>query len=173
MKRSLNILIAFILFSLTLFAEEPNEQSHEIIKHGAIKIEEQIKSDVLPIEPIKVTEETQPKEPSISHLIQEIQKAKPDEKRLLMNQLKIQLREANKAHRQKVILALKKAFSNRESHRQTKPNIEMKMHKNSINCMQQEQSQHQPKFRHLRHQQMIEGGKRREETFFHRGADNK
>lgn len=168
MKRSLNILIMFILFSLTLFAQEPNEQNHE-----DIKIEEQTKSNVLPIEPIKVTEATQPKEASISHLIQEIQKAKPDEKRLLMNQLKIQLRQANKAHREEAILALRKAFANRESHRESKPNIEMRMHKNGANCTQQEQSQHQPKFRHLRHQQMIEGGKRREGTSFHRGAGNK
>ena len=176
MKRSLNILIAFILFSLTLFAQEPNEQNHEATEHKAIKTEEQTKSDVLPIEPITATEAKSAKEskkPSISHLIEEIQKAKPESKRLLMNQLKLQLRQANKAHRQKAILALKKAFANRGNHVQTKPNIEMKIHKNNTACTQQEQSQHQPKFRHLRHQQMMEGAKRREGMSPSRGAGNK
>ncbi len=166
MNKPLKTLIFSILFSLTLFAQEPIEQSVE-----PIKVDETQTRNVPMLEPTpQVTEE---KKPSISHLIEEIQKAKPKTKRLLMNQLKIQLRQANKAHRQKAILALKKAFANRENHLQTKANLGLKMHKNNIGCTQQEQSQHQPKFKHLRHQQMMEGAKRREGMSPPRGAGNK
>ncbi len=169
MKQSLKTLMVCILFSLTLFAQEPIEQSIQ-----PIKVEEATISSIPTAEPI-------------SQLIKQIKSAKAEDRRILMNKLKVQLRESNKEHRHQAILALKKAFANKESHTQMKEHMQMRMHQQSENCNpQEEQSKHQPKFRHLQHQREMENRaemepRGREETPTHpqnnpqnnRGANNR
>ncbi len=164
-----------MLFSLTLFAQEPIEQSVEPIKKDEAQL-----SNVLSIEPTQ--ELVEQKNPSISQLIQEIQGAKADKRRLLMNALKVRLRDENKAHRQEAILALKKAFIHHDSDRETKSHLHMKMHSKRNDCNQQEaQSIHQPKFRHLEHQMDVQerenresqNGQRQNPMHNPRGADKK
>ena len=150
MKQSLKTLMVCILFSLTLFAQESIEQSIQ-----PIKVEEATISSVPTAEPISNQIEQSPS--SISQLIEKIKSAKAEDRRILMNELKVQFRESNKEHRHQAILALKKAFANKESHTQMKEHMQMKMHQQSENCNpQEEQSKHQPKFRHLQHQREME-----------------
>ncbi len=78
--------IIFILLSLLLFSEEPIEQSME----KKITVEEP--RDNLPkIEKVS--------KPDIAILISQIKEAKSDDRRVLMNQLKVKLREMNKESR--------------------------------------------------------------------------
>ena len=175
MKQHLTLLVFFMLFSLTLFAQEPIEQSVE-----PIKIDEAQLSNVINREPTQ--EPMEQKNPSLSQLIKEIQGAKADKRRLLMNALKVRLRAENKTHRQEAILALKKAFTHHDSERETKSHLHMKMHSKTNNCNQhQEQSMHQPKFRHLEHQMSVQerenrqsqNGQRNNPIHNPRGADKK
>jgi hypothetical protein len=48
---------------------------------------------------------------SVQTLVQQVKVAKPSEKRVLMNRLKVMLRQSNKIHRQQVMYELKQSFS--------------------------------------------------------------
>ena len=113
--------IIFILFSLSLFAQDSIEEH---------------------IEP-KVSVE----KPTISTLISQIKEAKSDDRRVLMNQLKVQLREMNKESRQKAMSELKKSFSKSGS------KTGQKKHKHQKHKKFQHQQCHHPKFRRLRNGQ--------------------
>ncbi len=78
--------IILIIFSLSLFAQESIEQN-------------------------KLTKIQKVSELTIATLISQIKEAKSDDRRVLMNQLKVKLREMNKESRQKTIRELKKSFS--------------------------------------------------------------
>ncbi|CAA6825426.1 MAG: Unknown protein [uncultured Sulfurovum sp.] len=112
MKKHSLILLSFIFFASILFAEE-------------------IPKTVV-IEPVKI--------PSLPTLIEQIKTAEIKDRRVLMNQIKIQLRELNKESRQQTMMELKKSFVKNAD----KP--KQQQHKN----LQEEQSKHQPKYRQLR-----------------------
>ena len=48
---------------------------------------------------------------NIMHLISKVKKAKASERRVLMNQLKLSLRQVNQASRQRIMLQLRKNFN--------------------------------------------------------------
>jgi len=48
---------------------------------------------------------------SVQSLVKQVKAAKPSNKRILMNRLKIKLRESNQAHRMQVMQELKRSFS--------------------------------------------------------------
>jgi len=78
---------------------------------------------------------------NLQKLINQVKNAPNKEKRVLMNQLKVQLKSMNKESRQQAMKELKKSFAKKEKHSQQKQqaNHESSQHGN-----------HQPKFRHLR-----------------------
>ncbi len=83
---------------------------------------------------------------TIQELIEQVKSAPNEQKRALMNQLKVQLRTMNQDSRDKAIKELKKSFIKKEMH--TKSQKRQKNHETS------QHSNHQPKFRHLQ-----QGGK--------------
>jgi len=61
-----------------------------------------------------------PKEPiKIEVLITQIKSAKPEDRRTLINQLKLDLRAMNQGSRQKAMMNLRKSFGNKGAHGQT------------------------------------------------------
>jgi len=77
---------------------------------------------------------------TLKELITQVQNAPDDQKRVLMNQLKTQLKQMSKENRQKTMKALKKSFSsNRTGSLKHQNNAAQPAH--ILN--------HQPKFRHL------------------------
>jgi len=85
-------------------------------------------------------------QPSIKHLIKEVKTAKIAERRLLMNQLKIRLRKMNKESRQSAMKELKKSFSKKNSEES------LDKHRHKLKKIDKQHCTHQPKYRHLRHQ---------------------
>ena len=83
---------------------------------------------------------------SIKNLIQKVKNAKVEDRHILMNQLKIELRKMNKESRHSAMVELKKSFS--KSHNGKKLHKRQGRSKNSHN----QQCTHQPKYRHLRRQ---------------------
>ena len=78
---------------------------------------------------------------SVDVLITQVKNAPDDQKRVLMNQLKIQLRKMNKESRIKTMKELRKSFSNHKmEQREQQKHNRMEGHP-PLN--------HQPKFRHL------------------------
>ena len=100
-------------------------------------------------------------QPSIKNLIEQVKSAKVKDRRLLMNQLKTELRKMNKESRHTAMLELKKSFSkehggkklHREQHRDKK--------------LHEHRGEHQPMYRHLRNLQ-----ERRQGQGEHRGEGN-
>ena len=85
-------------------------------------------------------------QPSVQHLIQQVKIAKVQDRRLLMNQLKVKLRKMNKESRRSVMMELKKSFSKESGKKK------LHKHKNRANKGHKKQCEHQPKYRHLRRQ---------------------
>ena len=83
---------------------------------------------------------------SVQKLIQQVKNAKVDDRRQLMNQLKVELRNMNKESRHSAMVELKKSFS-KEHHVK---NL-YKQHGKYKNA-QKQQCTHQPKYRHLKRQ---------------------
>jgi len=127
MRQYTIIYLFLILFSLTLRAEE----LQQTIQVEAKKIE------------ISTESSREIKSPSISTLIEQVKTAKVEDRRVLMNQLKVQLREMNKESRHKAMKELKKSFSDKKQHAQRA--YRHKEHKN----LHQQQSTHQPKYHRL------------------------
>ena len=92
-----------------------------------------------------ITAEELPK-PHIKSLIEQVKRAKVKDRRLLMNQLKLQLRKMNKESRHSAMVELKKSFS--KEHNGKKLHRQQKKSKSS----HERQCIHQPRYRHLRHQ---------------------
>jgi alpha-galactosidase len=90
-------------------------------------------------------------QPSVQSLIQQIKSSKVENRRLLMNQLKIELRKMNKESRHNAMMELKKSFS--KEHHVEKRNREQGKYKNT----HQQQCTHQPKYRHLNRQGVGQG----------------
>ncbi len=76
-------------------------------------------------------------EPSVQELIEQVKNAPDDEKRVLMNQLKVHLKSMNKENRKKAMMKIKSSFAKSES----------TPHQEYPESYQQ--GKHQPKFRHL------------------------
>jgi len=100
----------------------------------------------------------QAEETAVSKLLHQIQIAKVEDRRLLINQLKIALRSINKESRQQTMQKLKTNLHNKSS---LKPSPQkeqlkepLKIRVNQKKCehknMQQQQNAHQPRFRQLR-----------------------
>ena len=85
------------------------------------------------------------KQPSIQDLIQKVKSAKVKDRRILMNQLKIQLRKMNKESRHNAMMELKKSFSKEHSGK--------KLYKEQHKRLHQQRGEHQPMYRHLRNMQ--------------------
>jgi hypothetical protein len=87
------------------------------------------------IEPIRT--------PTIQELLLEVKNAPDEQKRVLMNQLKVQLKSMNQESRKKVMIELKKSFGQGEETHEPQ-------HEKQQNHEGCQQTNHQPKFRHLR-----------------------
>jgi hypothetical protein len=137
MKPYTSIYLGILFFSLSLHSEELQQ---------SIQIEDKTID-------IVIENSSKPEVPSISSLIEQIKSAKVDDKRVLMNQLKLQLREMNKESRQKAMRELKKSFSGKKQH--TQKQYKQVEHKN----LHQQQSFHQPTYHRLQNGQgMGRGG---------------
>jgi hypothetical protein len=137
MKPYTSIYLGILFFSLSLHSEELQQ---------SIQIEDKTID-------IVIENSSKPEVPSISSLIEQIKSAKVDDKRVLMNQLKLQLREMNKESRQKAMRELKKSFSGKKQH--TQKQYKQVEHKN----LHQQQSSHQPTYHRLQNGQgMGRGG---------------
>ncbi len=131
-----------LLFYLPLYAEEIFTTA-PIVKQEPMPINKE--EIILPKESESVvtpapTSTTQ--ELTIQELIEQVKSAPDESKRVLMNQLKVQLKTMNQESRHKAIKELRKSFIKKEMHTKQK-NHETSQHSN-----------HQPKFRHLQ-----QGGK--------------
>jgi len=130
-----NIIYLFLmLFSLTLHADAEELQQTVQLEAKEIKISTENSREI--------------KSPSIGMLIEQVKIAKVEDRRVLMNQLKVQLREMNKESRQKAMRELKKSFSKKGNQHQTQRRYN-KEHKN----LHQQQSTHQPKYHRLQNSQ--------------------
>ncbi len=128
-----------ILLSLTLFGDE------QIVKES--------KGIVVKIESVQ-----RDKESTIKALLGKIQKAKPEDRRLLINRLKIQLRASNQAEKQKTMVALKEAFAKQQNKTDEHKHLRLDLDRGDKNCnMHQNNLNHQPKFRYLRDQREMDG----------------
>lgn len=78
---------------------------------------------------------TQPSE--IDILISKIKNTKAPDKRVLMNQLKVKLREMNQETRTKAMINLRKSFNKSGKQSQTQKNQNAQMHQNRENQSQQ------------------------------------
>lgn len=132
MKHYTSIYLFLILFSLALHAEELQQPMQ--LEAKEIKISTENSREL--------------KSPSIGMLIEQVKIAKVEDRRVLMNQLKVQLREMNKESRQKAMRELKKSFSKKGDQHQTQRRHN-KEHKN----LHQQQSTHQPKYHRLQNGQ--------------------
>jgi len=102
-----------------------------------------------------------PNPPSIKTLIEQVKRAEVKDRRLLMNQLKLQLRKMNKESRHSAMMELKKSFS--KEHGEKKLHKEQHRHKQKK--LHEHRGEHQPMYRHLRNMQerrQGEGEHRRE-----------
>jgi hypothetical protein len=121
-----------LLFYLPLYAEEPTP----VISSENLPIQES--EVVVTFTPI-AEEIPETQEPTLQELILEVKNAPNEQKRVLMNQLKLHLKTMNKESRQKTMMELKKSFANKEAqHKGQQTKHEEHQHAN-----------HQPKFRHL------------------------
>ena len=84
--------------------------------------------------------------PTIQELVTEVKNAPDNQKRVLINKLKIQLKSMNQENRKKVMMELKKSFSKESRQKKDKHQQHQKQQKHE-SC---QQTNHQPKFRHLR-----------------------
>ena len=123
-----------MFFLQTIYAEEMSVESSSvepiIVEEFAIppKIQE------LKIEPLPT--------PKIQDLVNEVKNAPDNQKRVLINKLKIQLKSMSQENRKKVMLEFKKSFVKDPA----KIKDEHKKQQKHESCQQN----HQPKFRHLR-----------------------
>ena len=88
----------------------------------------------------------------ISVLVDKIKSAKPEDKRALINELKIELRTMNKETRQKTMMELKNSFAKGGMHQQ------MRNHKNSSMHSQDKNQNMQQAGQRGKHQGMQNGG---------------
>ncbi len=98
---------------------------------------------------------------SLSTLINEIQNAPDDQKRILMNNLKIQLRAMSQENRQKTIQTLQQSFNSHQKEAQKKQ-TDQKENTTSIH----QELHHQPTFRQLQRGGIRTGGN-------HQGGGNR
>jgi predicted RNA-binding protein with RPS1 domain len=117
-----------LLFYLPIYAEE----LIPVIYAESLPIQEN--EAAVSLDPIPETPE-----PTLQELIAEVKNAPDEQKRVLMNQLKVHLKMMNKESRQKTMMELKKSFANKEAQQKDQqPKHETQQHAN-----------HQPKFRYL------------------------
>ncbi|NEW59783.1 hypothetical protein GSY74_00670 [Sulfurovum sp. bin170] len=166
MKRYISICLFLILFPLTLFGEVLTEESQPTTETIAESVERE-EEVVNPTEPIvEITQKSTTTEdreessntvekntedkttPSISTLIEQLKTAKAEDRRELMNQLKVELRAMNKEKRQETMRELKQSFANNGQGEQRQQN------------MQQRQFIKQPQYRQL-HNGHGQGGGRK------------
>ena len=86
---------------------------------------------------------------SIKILIEQVKHAEVKEKRLLMNQLKLQLRKMNKESRHSAMMELKKSFSKKHGEKK----LDKKQYRHKQKRLHKYQGEHQPMYRHLRNMQ--------------------
>jgi hypothetical protein len=125
-----------LFFYLPLYADEvPSSQEPlPLTIEEIIPIQE---SETVPISDSIPTIQ----EPTLEELISQVKNAPDDQKRVLMNQLKVHLKSMNKESRQKTMMELKKSFSQKGTNSQEK--------QQSNQDASQHPTTHQPKYRHL------------------------
>lgn len=145
MKQLTFICLSLILFSFDLFAQEVEEETPQTIQTEVISVEEPKEvTEESSTTTVKIEDVQNEERDKISKLISKIKAAKVEDRRILMNQLKVQLREMNKESRQNAMKELKESFTSK-GHAQHKN----QQHKN----LQEQQHQHQPKYQQLQHPQ--------------------
>jgi hypothetical protein len=140
-----------LLFYLPLYAEELSIVSELpiIVPDEEIVIEENNNEDTSNLEDL-----------SIEELIEKVKNAPDDQKRVIMNQLKIQLKNMNQESRKKAMIELSESFSQKGVQSQEKQvSGEISIH-----------TSHQPTFRYL--QQGIQDGSRLHQGEGQRGQSN-
>ena len=147
MRQYIAIYLLSMLLSLSLFAEETIEEPQPTVE--TIELIEQ-ETTIEAEDILETTKENKiPKEtptPSITTLVEEIKTAKAEDKRELMNQLKIKLRAMNQEKRQETMRELKQSFAKNAQGEHKHQN------------RQQEHSRHQPQFRQLQRGGQGHGG---------------
>jgi len=128
-----------ILFYLPLYAQESIESTEPIeesivVESNTITNENEVESASIKIE----------ESPQLQELIEAVKEAPDEEKRLLMNQLKIQLKNMNQELRHQAMIAIKESFSKKESKSPTQQ--KKKEYGTILN-----HSSHQPQYRILQH----------------------
>jgi len=139
MKQYTIIYLGILFFSLSLHSEE--------LQHNT-----QLKPKEIEVSELSSQNPIKKQTPSISMLIEQVKSAKVDERRVLMNQLKVQLREMNKESRQKAMSELKKSFATKRQ--LTNKQYKQAEHKN----LHQQQSMHQPTYHRLQNGQGVGRG---------------
>ncbi|MEA1879527.1 MAG: hypothetical protein U9N11_02620 [Campylobacterota bacterium] len=77
---------------------------------------------------------------SIESLVKQVKTAKPSEKRVLMNKLKVQLRQSNQTHRMQIMKEIKQSFS-------TGNRIDQGKQRRKYRFEPSHSGKHQPKYR--------------------------
>ncbi|CAA6803021.1 MAG: Unknown protein [uncultured Sulfurovum sp.] len=114
MKKFIITHLFLMLFSLRLFAQTVTPENTPFIADKSI---------------------------SITTLITQVKEAKAEDKRSLMNQLKVQLRAMNEKTRQEAMQNLKQSFQSKEKGKH-KPQRNKNLH--------EQQAKHEPKYQQLR-----------------------
>jgi len=147
--RPLTTISVICLLYLPLYADEVTPS--EVQETQPINLESSIeeKVQVENIQEKKSQEVIKTQQPTISTLINEVKNAPDEQKRVLMNQLKIQLKSMNQESRHQAMMELKKSFSTKGEGEEKHQNREYKSHqqRDHESC---QHGNHQPKFRHLR-----------------------
>jgi len=97
---------------------------------------------------------TKPQPASIGSLIQQLKNSPKNNRHILMNQLKRELRKVNSEHRKTAMIELKKSFV------KTATGKKLHQQQNRLKNPNREQSTHQPKYRHLQYQQGQTNGRK-------------
>jgi hypothetical protein len=130
-----------ILFYLPLYAQESIESTEPIeesivVESNTITNENEVESAAIKIE----------ESPQLQELIEAVKEAPDEEKRLLMNQLKIQLKNMNQELRHQAMMSIKESFSKKENNSKKRTLQKEKEYHTIL-----QHSSHQPQYRILQH----------------------
>ena len=144
MKRYIRVYLFLMLSPLMLFSKELKEEPQSTITSVKIKKEVII---------AKVQESSKENDiSSIATLIEQVKIAKAEDRRELMNQLKVQLRAMNKEKREETMRELKHSF--------TKHGQGEHQHQRQRQNLHQNQFRHQPQYRQLQRGHGQRGGRK-------------
>ena len=143
MKQYIRVYFFLMLSPLILFGEVLKEEPQSTV--NSVKIKKEVISDKIE-ESSNIAQESDAS--SIATLIEQVKTAKSEDRRELMNQLKVQLRAMNKEKREETMRELKHSFAKhgRGEHQRQRQNLH------------QNQFRHQPQYRQLQRGHGQRGG---------------